>query len=507
MTFAARNPVGIITDLPAAEVGDAYTRGTNVLSRDGQMVRAGGWDSVFGTLAVAPKFLLFSEGPVNFWLYPGTSQIFVTDQTSQFDITPVSQTSQVLFNTWTGGNLNGLPVLNNGLDAPWSWDLQTLNVMTDLPGFPASTVIQALRPFKFNLIGMNVVTSGVDLFDQVIWSDSADPGQVPATWVPAPDNDAGSQILGATSGAIIDGAPLKGDFIIYKQHSFYVMSFVGGEFFFAFRKSSVTTGLMTRNCIVELEGQHIIFADGDLIRTDGFNIESIVDKQQRRFIFDNLNADAFETSFVGLDKTNNQVWFCFPTAPSTVPNQALVWNYRDNTFQQRTLPGISAIRRGVVDPTGATTWDSQTDDWDDALRTWSGTGSSPADFKLIMADFDTTEALEINKSLTESGVNVQSVLAKETDSLGTPFVVKNFRSIYPRVSGTAGFTVDVRIGTQMRPSDPITWAAKQTFDPATKENLNFFVSGRYLSVEFSSTGLEAWQLDGYGVEFTERSLF
>lgn len=508
MTQVDINPGGFNADLAPEEVGpEEYTSLQNFVHRNGRPIKALGFAPVFGTPLAPPKHLLFSEGDVDYWLYTGNSTISVTEGVNHFDITPVGLTPETDFNTWTGGELNGIPFLNHPLDQPWFWDRNTGNIMQPFPNFPANTTFGAFRQFKFNLIGMDITDTGNNFPDSLLWSDSADPGSVPNEWTPTPANDAGTNQLSDTPGRIIDGASLRGDFLIYKTHSTYLMRFIGGNFFFSFSKLFVTSGVMARNCIVELFGTHVVLADGDLIQTNGHDLKSIADKRIKQFFFSQLNQTEFETSFVAKNPQQSEVWFCIPTSGSNKPNLALIWNYQDNKFGLRDIPSVPHIAQGVVIAAPTPTWDVQIDDWDDSMEIWAGSGTSPSDEKLLMADFDGVELEEIDATDQADGVDVPALVQKLTMDMGSPAVSKTVRAIWPRVRGTTGDVLRVRIGGQQSPGDPIVFSPEGDFTIGVDDQFSSFANGKYISVQFRSTFSNSWILDGFKVEFTERSKF
>lgn len=183
-------PLGIAPDLvpETAPVG-VWTLCGNVYPRDG-MERAGGIQAVYGTPILAPKWLLNTASTVasSFWVYGADTGIGGTDGAgSHVDLTPTTGfVGNTAANCWTGGNLNGVPVLCNGGVPVW-WDGLVANNFVALPGWPASARARAIRPYKYHLIALAVDPStGAFNPDLLWWSSAAVPGAVPSAWVPAP---------------------------------------------------------------------------------------------------------------------------------------------------------------------------------------------------------------------------------------------------------------------------------------------------------------------------------
>ena len=53
-----------------------------------------------------------------------------------------------------------------------------------------------------------------------------------------------------------------------------------------------------------------------------------------------------------INQAKNEVWICYPKTGATngLPNEALIWNYLDNTWSLRELPGVNYIAKGLVNP-------------------------------------------------------------------------------------------------------------------------------------------------------------
>ncbi|MGI9308553.1 MAG: hypothetical protein ACR2P6_04775, partial [Gammaproteobacteria bacterium] len=299
MEIATIKPRGFNKDLPAVETGPGvYNGADNVIFNDGIATNPPGWLPMAGTLEGKPLYILaVSTSSVYYWLYAGNNAgetagfLAVTDGTSHWDITPVGGLSVTAAGDWTGGVLNGIPVLNNGTDDPMYWGLDTAVAALVLPDWPANTKCKALRPFKYHLLAMNVTQSGTEYQDWILHSDAADPGDIPQSWTAGPTTQAGSFSISTVSGGIIDGAELRDVFVVYKQGSNAIVQYTGSSFFFSTRRVFVSTGILTTDCAQEYQGRHYAIADSDIVRHNGQQVESLVDGSLRNWIFDQLSSD------------------------------------------------------------------------------------------------------------------------------------------------------------------------------------------------------------------------
>ena len=77
------------------------------------------------------------------------------------------------------------------------------------------------------------------------------------------------------------------------------------------------------------------------------SIQSIAEGRVRDYFFSNINPETQETMFTLRIVAKNEIWVCYPKGTSAFPNEALIWNYRENTWAIR---NISEMRSGDVAP-------------------------------------------------------------------------------------------------------------------------------------------------------------
>jgi len=85
--------------------------------------------------------------------------------------------------------------------------------------------------------------------------------------------------------------------------------------------------------------------------------------------------------------------------------------------------------------------------------------------------------------------------------MGDPERIKTVTRVIPKLTGTSGTVVSVRVGTQMTPSDDITWATTQTYTIGTSKQIDALVTGKLISFEFTSTDDTPFTLSGWDIEY------
>ena len=401
---------------------------------------------------------------------------------------------------WTGAVLNGVPVLNNGVQAPMWWDGNTSNPAQPLPDWPENTTCKAIRAFKYHLIAMNITQDSVQLPEKFMWSAAADPGTIPSSWTPEPGNDAGDNVLSATPGGINDGHKLRDTFILYKQHSAYTLDYVAGQYVFAVRPLFVTAGAQHLNCVIESRGLHYVFGDDDLYVHDGNQLQSISDKRIRNIVFDAIPPEQRSLCHVAQRVSRDEVWFMFPSAVSGKIRTAVVYSTEERAFGVRALPDVSFVATGIIPQTEeATTWDDvpEAETWNTMEGFWSDATYSLSNDGLIACG---EKLYHVDAANTNDGEPVPAKIERLAWQIGQDeWITKTLRSLYINITGGVGDEVLVQLGASMHPDQPITWNPAQAIvigeDVASRGyKVDSMIHGRYFHIRITSAGGSPWKI-------------
>lgn len=497
MKFDNIGSIGLINDISPQDLPDgALSGGQNVRFKDGYLEKIEGYSNVMGTPTVAPYWMLpIVSGSTLYWVYCGLTAVYVTDGTTHTDITRAAgaYSATALIN-WNGGFLSGIGVFNNGVDDPQVWTPATPStLLTSMKWDSGNTwaakshTAKVIRTFGNFLIALNVTKSGTNYPYLVKWSHPAEAGTQPVTWDETDTTkDAGETDLGGTGGVLIDGLELRDSFFIYKEDSVHVMRKIGGRFIFSL-KENFKFGLLSRRCVKEFEGRHVVFSYGDVFVHDGQTANSIINKRMKKWLFDNIDPDNYETSFVTQNHQKNEFMFCFPQVGSTLPDKALIWNYRDDTFGTRDLPDTPHIAYGIVNDGASTTIDSDSRIVDDVSDIINKRNFNPTVLKNLMASG--TNLYLLDNTNAADGVAFTSYAERLSSDFGNDDI-KFIKKIWPRVISTG--EVIIKLGSQMNINDPITWVA-YSFNPNTEEYVDTLVKGRFISYYIGSTTDISWK--------------
>jgi hypothetical protein len=497
------------SDLPIGAVTDAQ----NVRFREGCAEMFLGQADAYPTAPIAP----YSAFPVQlgtdrYWLVLGANKAYavtgnpavwtnITRQTAAVDVNYAAD----LRTLWNGGVLNGVPIVNNGVDDPQMWSpIGTGTKLQKLSDWPANTKARTLRFFNYCGFAFDVTQGGTRYPHRVLFSSPAEAGTVPTSWdVADPTEDAGQQDLPG-SDFVIDGLTLRQSMIVYKENSTFVCSFVGGDAKYGFTPLFTTSGMLSADCAVEVDGAHYVLTASDVIRHDGSSVNSILDKATRRWLFRNIDPVNFERCFLTRNIYFNEVWVCFPQVGQTSCTQALVYNYKDGTTSLRELPSVTSASVGLVDGAVGNTIDGRTlpiDMYTGAIdevefgaqlqRTMLCAPGRPA---LVLTD----------NGYQNFGVNITASIERVGLAFDAPNQLKTVTKLYPRVLAAAGTVMQFRVGGSMDVHGTVTWSEWQDFIVGTHSSVDLCATGKFLAYGVRSTAAYAWKLEGLDMNIIPR---
>ena len=508
--------LGIVTDLPLNELPlNAWTAGRNVRFIDGAVEKFSGHIEVYATPSWAPYWLL--PVPYNgtfFWLYAGLTKCGATDGATHADITRAAGGDYTtdLNIGWTGTQIEGMAVINNGSDVPQMWTPSLVNDLTALTGWNANHLARSMRSLKRYLVALDITKTGTRYPHMIKWSHQAPTNGVPTSWDEADETlDAGEYNLSSEGGFLVDSAPLRDDLIVYKENQTWLMQYLGGIDIFRFIRRFSEMGMFARKCALEFfNGKHLVFTGEDVVLHDGQQANSIIAKRLLSSITGTIDSTYYQRSYIAANFKKKEVWICFPQTGSSICNTALVWNWQENVWGVRDIPNASFITSGIVYPidTGET-WSGASSDWSTDPLAWGDRSYDPSKKKMLMAIPGSTKLFTPDDSQQFNGTNYTSYVEKT--AIGFPLKKDNppdytteklLRGIWPRISGTAGGVVNIYVGTQDRVDGAVNWEAAFPFTIGTTEFVDCLLTSKLHALKFESIGNITWRLHGYDADVT-----
>ena len=505
---------GIVSDIDAFELPpEVWSDGNNVRFQDGKVKKMPGQSAVFDPPSVAPYALFPApQNSVFYWIYCGLSAVYNVTGSTHDDMTHASGVNAVNTIPWTGGMFNGVMILNNGIDTPMMWNPGGAgNNLVDLTGFAArADACRIMRPFENYLMAFDVTISGVRYPYLTKWSHLADPGAVPTSWDETDaTKDAGdSPKLADTPGYVLDALPLGNNLVIYKEDAIFGCQHIGGQFIFRIWKAIQEVGMLTHRCMCALpKGRHFVVTNDDIIVHNLSSAESIIDKQVKRNVFNELDVSQIIAAHVVPNYAQKEVWFCYPSGAATWCDKALIWHYIDGTFSYRDLPGTFHANIGLVDEAAAETWDADNEAWDDDVTIWDDRAFEGLTRDVLLADTVNTKLLRADETEQFNGTNM-TAFVERTDlgiagqdregNIKVDYAIrKMFRAVWIRATGSP---FKVKLGTQQVRGGAVTWQTERTFTPGTDDKVDFIKSGVSIAIHFESTDNSSWTIEGYSLD-------
>ncbi len=520
---------GIIKDLAPSELPDnAWTDGNNVAFRDSIAQRIMGESDVFGGGSYSPEKLMFYPDPQSgtaYWIYAGFDvtdmRILSWDGANHTDRTGVDVGDPYVSNNagWTNGVVAGVPFFNNGTGAPWVWlrtatgvDLDAL--MVQMSTWPTGMVAEQLRSFRNFYIAMDITESGgARNPSRLWWSHPAEPYLEPASWdIADPAYLAGDVVLGDTSDYLMDCLPLRGNNIVYKRNETWQMRRINTNAVFAFDRLFRDTGLIAPRCATAFKGTYhfMVTNQQDFIIHDGNTRQSVADAKVRKAIFTEIDPECCETgqsltrSFVALNATEEEIWYCYPRAGSTRANRAAIWNYERNTWSFRDLNQATDMAFGIPTTTttpGGDAWDTGPDTpWDtgDDIP-WASFFNSVISSSEVMSHQG--GFLKIDDTDRFEGSDYTSFLEKRGIDFGEPSRRKIVQGVHIKALGTL---LKVSVGGAANINGPYTFESAKNFNPAIDYKVDFRRNDRYFAFRFESDN--EFRIDEYAPDVTVRGI-
>jgi hypothetical protein len=521
--------IGTIKDLPDHKLPpEAWTHVRNMRFGDDKAYRFSGEVSVMSPPSVPPSFLMCVEGSAGiFWLYAEAggagSKVYAFNSATHADISKAGDYSVTNFRDWNGTVFHGTPIINPVSDDPQYWAALNLTTdLADLPNWPASTTARLIRTYKNYLVALHITDGDGVHGHRVMWSHRAAAGELPSSWdFTDPTVDAGiNELSDVNSGLIQEAMPLRTDLAIYKNDSTWLMRFQGGQDVMGFANVLQTSGILGPRCACPLtlpldkSQVHFVMNGLDLGVFNGQGFESVVYRRDRRYLLSAIDSINFANSFVFDNPSEGEAWFCYPTSGESVPNEAMVWNYRDNEISFRDFQGSHAAS-GPVESASATTWANVMGTWDDAEASLWQEGARR---KLVIANPTQELLLQADTGITFNEVTYSSILERTglavigTDPRTQQPVVdfeqkKLVKRIWPKIKGGR---VQVTVG-KCEEFDDIGNPVPDYTDQGDRNTaiytpgggtpfVDVMTEGRLIAVKFEGIDGDHWEMDGYDID-------
>jgi hypothetical protein len=453
-------------------------------------------------------YLLPIQGTTKYyWYFADNTKIVEWDGTTEVDRTRTSGAyTGGSRDRWNGTPFHGIPVLNNGEDAPQYLAVPGAGNFADIPWDDSSTwtdkllTAKILRTYKNFLIALDITENGSRNPHLFMWSSAAGAGEIPSSWDASDATTlAGSQPLTETNGRLVDAVQLGSDLIVYKEDGIFRVSYVGAPNIFRFDLISEEHGLRAQSCVVDIGGAHVFLSHNGVMMHDGNNVTPLAYGRVADSIFGEISGLEYEQSFLASNPLQHEVWICYPDANATTfPNKCMVLNHKDNTWYPRELPDETAfITPGVdLESTGAEAIEDITGAIQDIRWAFNDRTYNPTIQKL----HGVAEA-KFHKFDTDTqfgGVDPTCYVERRELNLNETSRSCEITEIWPEMSGPSA--VDFYVGSQESVNASVNWEGPFSFNPSSDSNIAPMVNGPLHAVKVQ--GLN-WELNALTFVFED----
>jgi hypothetical protein len=340
--------------------------------------------------------------------------------------------------------------------------------------------------------------------DRVRWSHPVEPNGRPYTWQPAPADPsslAGFVTMGR-GGEIIGGESMRDSFVIYSDYAINVMDYTGDQLMWRRRTVSQSDGLVSKEAVIEKNGQHFFISKEDILQFDGNQVRSMLHNKLRREFASILEDKSLDTAFAVANDSYNEIYFCLPEKRDGIdskltPNVSFVYNYRDNNWSIREMSPSKQFTHSCYGkaPDKPNPWSGATTSWDTERQTWQAIGRTPFG-SFLLASHD-KQLYNIDTQSPEGEVTTK---IERTDiPVGGHENVTTITRVYPQVEGT--FPINVWVGGQDRAGGDVRWNGPVEFIPGKTRKIDIKVTGALHAIKMEAAAEGNFNITGLDVEY------
>jgi hypothetical protein len=483
---------GLNTDLsPLIVPPNVFSDVLNVRFDDNAVQTITG-EAAYRTVAIAPNYGIHWKRPdQGYNIFAKNGAIVRVDAAG--NTSNMFASADVVYDNsdWQGTQFNGgfAIILNNGQTTPLYCLYGSPSAGSTFQPLPnwnyvagLAVTAKVIRAYNYSLVAANLTLTqdGIITYapGTVRVSVQAPTGNIPQTWQPGTTTDTADEFELSSTSQVLDMLDLRGNMFIYSEDSINILSIGTVSKVTPYSKSY---GILGVDCVCEFDGNHFVVDRNDIyIHNGSGNIESIADFRIKKYFFNNLNKAQISKVHVVRNPFYKEIWINYPKGSSTVCNETLIFNYKNNTWTKRQLASVTYAFNAPQNLSNTfvyakqellfTTTSTQTLITNDAYLMYNGTTFVPYNSY-------------ISKKINTGDLTISSLIS----------------SIYPvfdKVSSTASISIKVR--GQNNYIDEPTYTSEDTFTflPNNQKSQGYKVdprvNGRVMNLYITST--DYWRL-------------
>jgi len=320
---------------------------------DDESVQATTGETTSRVVAISPDYGIHWRRPdTGYNIFAKNGNIVRVDSAGNTSSMFSSASSSYNNSDWQGTLFNGgyAVILNNGVTTPLYClygSATADNAFQPLPGWNyiagLTVTAKVIRSLGYSLVAANLTLSQSGILtyapSTIRISVQAATGSIPTIWQPGFTTDTADEFEISSTSPILDMCELRGSMFIYSSDCINILSIGANTRVSPYSKSY---GILSTDCVIEVDGKHFVVDRNDIYTHNGSGaIESIADFRIKKYFFNNLNKNYINKVHLTKNSFYKEIWINFPKGSSTVCNEALVFNYKNNTWSKRTLPSLT----------------------------------------------------------------------------------------------------------------------------------------------------------------------
>jgi len=349
---------GLNTDVPPMILPpNTFTDVLNVRFDD-EAVQTITGETTSRTVSIAPEFGIHWRRPdQSYNIFANDGKIVRVDSAGNSSFMLNSVDAVYDNSDWQATKFNGgyAIVMNNGQTTPLYCLFGSASAGSTFQPLPnwnyitgLTVTAKVIRALNYSLVAANLTLTqdGIVTYapGTIRVSVQAATGNIPNIWQPGLTTDTADEFELSTTSPVLDMAELRGNMFVYSSDSISLLT-IGAQTRVSFYSKSY--GILNTDCVVEFDGNHFVLDRNDIYTHNGSGaIESVGTYRVKKYLFSNLNRNAVDKVHVVKNPFNKEIWINYPKGNSTFCNEALIFNYNNNTWTKRTLPSVSYAFNG-----------------------------------------------------------------------------------------------------------------------------------------------------------------
>lgn len=411
---------------------------------------------------------------------------------------------------WQATEAFGVPIYNNGEEAPWEFVDETSPYIKRLTNWPTGAKAKTITSFNAFLFALGYENSSAAVGSRGSSRTIAisDVITVPGT-LPAWDFDSDTsyaQIFDLslyTEGSLLTAHEFNNTLYIFTTSDIIAMNY-DGEGAFSATVLPTGGGAMSPRSVTPIPNGFFVIGNGRMYTFDGSSYTPVGEGHWTQTWFDFRNDDRLDEIQAVYDDRSRSVWIKTPVSTSSQE----MWIYNLDTGSIAVLDDHQEIgyllHSGTGLPNFNLTWDRFLSDleWDNIPQnSWNAfPGSAEGSYQNRLVSCGNRKFFVHDQGADFNGRTINAVLRKDGAKGGVSshesFTISR---VIPWLEAESGTMTSVRVGGMTTADKPVTWTPYRTWTSGTSEKLDFRKSVKWGSIEFLSQ-TSGVQLSGFEID-------